>query len=127
MAIHTSLPIYVAAMKLLDVVTESTLQMRRDAKKPLGEQMMADSLDITTLIQTANMEQDKMAPITEILRKKSRVETLLQISLNRRAISPGLYGLASRAAVSVGQQAIGWRRNSQQRQLSGSQGNPARA
>lgn len=127
MAIHTDLQIHVAATKLLEAVTESTLHMRRDAKKPIGERMIGEALDITTLIQMANMDQDKTGHLTEILKKKCRVETLLNVALNKKVISPGLYGLASRWAVSVGQQATGWKKNSQQRQLHDRQGGHASA
>lgn len=127
MGLHTDLKIHTAARKLLGAVTESTIQMRRDVKQSLGKMMIDESLDITTLIQRANMDKDKSPHLNALLEKKCRVEVLLQVSLDGRFISPGLYGTAIRFAQSVGQQAIGWRRNSQERQLQDSQGDSARA
>lgn len=127
MGVHTKLSIHVAAMKLLDAVTEANLQMRRDAKPSLGRKLIDESLDITSLIQAANMADDKVPSLTKVLLAKSRVEALLQVSLDKKLISTGLYAEASRWTTSVGQQAIGWRRSSQQRQLHGPQGGNARA
>lgn len=127
MALHTELKIHTAAFNLLEAVTDSMIQMRRDAKQSLGRKMLDESLDITTLIQRANMDRDKTGHLAAVLEKKCRVEALLRVALNKRFISTGLYAVASRCAQSVGQQAIGWRNNSQQRQLHGSQGSNARA
>lgn len=127
MGLHTDLNIHAAAVNLLDAVTESTLHMRRDAKPHIGRMLLVEALDITTLIQRANMDRDKAQHLDALLEKKSRVEVLLLVSLNRKLISPGLYGLATRWSTSIGKQAIGWRRDSARRQLHDRQGGHASA
>ena len=127
MGLHTNLSIHVAATKLLDAVTEGTLQMRRDAKQIIGRALVDECLNITTLIQQANTEQDKVPYLDALLRKKCRVEALLKLSLDKKLFTPGHYGVASAHAVSLGKQAIGWRKDSQKRQLHDRQGGHARA
>lgn len=105
----------------------STLNMRRDAKTLIGKRLMDECLGITTQIQLANMDTDKTAHITKLLVQKSRVELLLKKALDLKLISPGQYGLAVRHAVDVGRQAVGWKRNSQQRQFHDRQGGHDRA
>lgn len=126
MGLHTKLPIHDAALKLFGVVTNCTLQMRRDAKPTIGRKMLDECLDITTLIQRANIDQDKRPHLSAVLEKKSRIEVLLQTALDAKCISPGQYAQASRWAVSIGQQAIGWR-NFEKRPLHDRQGGHASA
>jgi hypothetical protein len=127
MGLHTDLRIHSAATKLLDTVTDGVLQMRRDAKKPIGEKMIDECLDITTLIQLANTEKDKTGPLAALLQKKCRVEALLKVSLDKKLISPGHYALATQQAVNLGKQAVNWRNDSQRRQLRDSHGSHASA
>ena len=127
MGLHTNLRIYTAAEKLLEAVTEGTFNMRRDAKPILGKQLVKECLDITTLIQEANIERDKTASLNRLLQKKSRVETLLKVAMNKARFSTGHYAIASAHAVDLGRQAVGWRNSSQQRQLHDRQGGDARA
>lgn len=127
MGLHTDLRIHTAAAKLLDAVTESALQMRRDAKKFIGEKLLDDCLDIQTLIQRANIATDKTPYLDAVLEKKCRIEALLKLSLDKRLISTGHYSIATEHAVSLGRQAVGWRNSSKQRQLHDRQGGHASA
>lgn len=127
MGLHTNLRIYTAAEKLLETVTEGTFNMRRDAKPILGEKLVRECLDITTLIQEANTERDKAPYLNRLLQKKCRVEALLKVALNKARFSTGHYAIASAHAVDLGRQAVGWRNDSQKRQLHDRQGGDARA
>lgn len=127
MALHTSLRIHTAAENLLEAVIEGTFNMRRDAKPILGKQLVEECLEITSLIQDANTSQDKVPHLNLLLRKKSRVEVLLKAAMNKAKFSTGHYARASGFAVEVGRQAIGWRADSQRRQLQRPQGGTASA
>lgn len=127
MALHTTLPIHTASRQLFAAITNAVLEMRRDAKPHFGKLILEESLEISTLIQRANMSEDKDPHILGVLEKKSRIEFLLQTALDTRLISTGHYGNAIRFAQSVGMQAVKWRRDSQGRQLHHRQGGDARA
>ncbi|SRR5258708_29782529 len=127
MALHTELNIHTAAQKLLSAVSFGTLHMRRDAKPCIGNKMVEEALDITTLIQRANIADDKAPHLDAVLEKKCRVEALLQVALDHKLIGARLYSRASHWSRSVGQQASGWKKHSQRRQLHDRQGGHASA
>lgn len=127
MGLHTNLRIYTAAEKLLETVIEGTFNMRRDAKPILGKQLVEECLEITSLIQDANTAQDKVPHLNQLLRKKCRVEALLKAAMNKAKLSAGHYAIACGHAVEVGRQAVGWRNDSQRRQLHDRQGGHASA
>ena len=127
MALHTSLAIHTASRQLFAVVTNAVLEMRRDAKPHFGKLILEESLEIATLIQRANMAEEKDPHILGVIEKKSRVEFLLQTALDTKLISTGHYGNAIRLTESLGKQAVRWRKDSQERQLRRRQGGDARA
>ena len=112
MAIHTTLPIYGAATDLLLRVTAAVDNMPRNAKPVLGTLLVKNCLRITDLIRDANIAEDKGRDLEKLLRRLSRVETLLRVGVELAHVKRPAYGDAIKLTQSIGRQASGWRKSS---------------
>ncbi|CAN7640406.1 four helix bundle protein [Paraburkholderia terricola] len=121
MAIHTQLPIYKVAYDLLDVVTDLVKNMQRDFKRSIGEKINVECIEITVLVFRANVAQDKVPHLMELLERLQVIELLVRLAMDKRLISRPAYANAVELTTSIGKQANGWR-NSALRPLRGGQG-----
>ena len=121
MALHTQLPIYRAAYKLLDVVTDLVKNMPRDFKRSIGEKISAECIEIMVLVFRANVATDKSPHLAELLERLQVIELLLRLGMDKHLIVRPAYAGAIEQTTSIGKQANGWK-NAASRPLRGGQG-----
>jgi hypothetical protein len=120
-ALHTQLPIYKAAYRLLDVVTDLVKNMPRDFKRSIGEKISIECIEIMVLVFRANVAADKSPHLSELLERLQVIELLLRLGTDKKLIVRPAYACAIEQTTSIGKQATGWR-NSALRPLHGGQG-----
>ena len=118
MALHTELPIYRKAYELLSVAVEITRNIPRDFKRLLGDKIRDECLEITVLIFRANVCEDKVPHIAELIERLQIVELTLRLardlkdSQGNHLISKTQYANAIKLTQDVGRQAGGWKKHS---------------
>lgn len=112
MAIHTSLPIYADAYKLLKTIVEITKNMPRDFKQSIGGKLRDESVEIVVLIFKANFARNKTEYLLDLIERQEVCQVLLRLSCDMRLISKGQYANAIELTGSIGKQANGWRKHS---------------
>ena len=110
MAIHTNLPIYREAYRLLDVITELARNMPREFKSSIGGKLRDECVDICVLIFRANTMRDRAGHLLDLIERLQVAELLLRLSRDKRLISTEQYATAIEITTSIGKQANGWRR-----------------
>lgn len=121
MAIHTTLPIYKVAYRLLDVATDLIKHMQRDFKRSIGEKITTECVEITVLVFRANVATDKGPHLVELVERLQVIDLMLRLAMDKRLISRLGYAQAVELTTSIGKQAVGWRRAAS-RPLHGGQG-----
>jgi hypothetical protein len=112
MAIHTDLDVYKLSMDLLRACTTITRNMPRDYKATLGRRIFAECIDILVLIQRANIAQNKVPHLVEIMESVSVIEALLRLALDMRdpvLIAPKQFGVGAKLCAGVGRQVNSWK------------------
>jgi hypothetical protein len=109
MALHTQLPIYKAAYKLLDVVTDIVTNMDRAYKRSIGEKISAECLEITVLVFRANVATEKAPHLSELLERLQVIELMLRLGMDKRKIARVAYAAAIELTTSIGKQCNGWK------------------
>ncbi|AYN21620.1 four helix bundle protein [Alcaligenes aquatilis] len=110
MAIHTDLPIYKIAYRLLDVVTDLVKHMDRHFKRSIGEKISNECIEIVVLVFRANIAQNKEPHLIELLERVQVINLMLRLGQDKRIISRPGYAKATELTTSIGKQANGWRR-----------------
>jgi hypothetical protein len=121
MALHSDTDIYKANYELIFGIVKIAKNMPRDFKAILGGELRDHALMIAILILRANMAEDKMPFLDQIVERKESIDLLTRLSRDLHLISPGQYGEIIELAANVGRQANGWRKQ-QSRQPHGGQG-----
>lgn len=111
MALHTELPIYKAAYRLLDVTVEITRSIPRDFKRLLAEKVREECLEITILVFRANVAKHKTPHIEDLLERVQVVELVMRLARDKRLISNKQYASAVELTQSIGKQASGWKKS----------------
>jgi uracil-DNA glycosylase len=113
MGLHTQLDVYKTAYDLVGLVVDDLIRnMPRDVKKAIGERLRDECINLTVLIQAANMERQSKAPhLVELVKSLGVVELLLRISRDKRYIATGKYAAAALLTTSIGKQANAWRKS----------------
>jgi hypothetical protein len=109
MALHTQLPIYKAAYRLLDVVTDIVTNMERAYKRSIGEKISLECLEITVLVFRANVASDKAPHLSELLERLQVIELMLRLGMDKRKIPREAYSSAIELTTSIGKQCSGWK------------------
>ena len=110
MAIHTDLPIYKAAYKLLDAVTDIVRHMERAFKRSIGEKIANECIEIVVLVFRANVAQDKEPHLLDLLERLQVINLMLRLGMDKGIIARPAYAKAVEMTTSIGKQANGWRR-----------------
>ena len=122
MALHTHLPIYKAAYRLLDVVTDIVTNMERAYKRSIGEKISLECLEITVLVFRANVATDKAPHLSELLERLQVIELMLRLGMDKRKIPRDAYSNAIELTTSIGKQCSGWKNAAVNRPHRGGQG-----
>lgn len=122
MTLHTQLPIYKAAYKLLDVVTDIVTNMERAFKRSIGEKLSVECLEITVLVFRANVAADKVPHLSELIERLQVIELMLRLGMDKRKIARGAYANAVELTTSIGKQCNGWKTAANNRLHRGGQG-----
>ena len=122
MALHTQLPIYKAAYRLLDVVTDIVTNMERAFKRSIGEKISIECLEITVLVFRANVAADKTPHLSELLERLQVIELMLRLGMDKKKIPHAAYAAAVDLTTSIGKQCNGWKNAAKNRPLRGGQG-----
>ncbi|KPD17225.1 hypothetical protein ADM96_20125 [Burkholderia sp. ST111] len=122
MALHTQLPIYKAAYKLLDVVTDIVTNMERAFKRSIGEKISSECLEIMVLVFRANVAADKSPHLSELLERLQVIELMLRLGMDKRKIHRDAYAGAVELTTSIGKQCNGWKNAANSRPHRGGQG-----
>lgn len=110
MGLHTDLNVHKTAYDLLSLVFDDLIKnMPRSVSRAVGDRLRDECIEITVLIQTANMERNKVPPLVELIKRVAVVELLLRISRDKRYIGNGKYAAAAMLTTSIGKQANAWR------------------
>ena len=86
--------------------------MPRNLRRPLGEKVIDECVELTVLVFRANVSKDKVPHITALLERLQVAELLLRLAQDLRCISRAQYARAVELTTSIGKQASGWRRAS---------------
>jgi hypothetical protein len=112
MAIHTSLPIYKVTYDLLGLVVDIVKNMPREFKQSIGGEIRDECVKVTVLVFRANVAEDKVPHLTELIERLQVAELLLRLARDKQFISTGQYARAIKLTDSIGKQATGWRKAS---------------
>ena len=110
MAIHTDLPIYKTAYKLLDATTDIVKHMDRSYKRSIGEKITDECIEIVVLVFRANVAQEKEQHLIDLLERVQVINLMLRLGMDKRIISRPAYATAIEMTTAIGKQANGWRR-----------------
>ena len=110
MALHDSLPIYRAGVRLLALALKVQEQMPRSMKRILGEKITQHCVDMLDLMALANASKGdaRAERIEELLTCQRAVTVLLRVSHDSRYLSPKLWAESVELLGSIGKQAGGW-------------------
>lgn len=113
MALHTDTKIYKATYDLSLLVEKLVANMPRNYKAVFGKRLHEQSFDLVMLVYRANTATDR-APLIRILREGVEAANLsLRLASDLRLISRGQYGEAIALTDSIGRQATGWLKHSE--------------
>jgi hypothetical protein len=112
MALHTETKIYQAAYGLLGVATDYVKNMPRSVKPIFGEGICTRCLELVLLIADANSKpnQERLPLILSILQRVVALEVLMRLCRDKQYISLKQYAAAIVLTTSVGRQATGWKK-----------------
>jgi len=111
-AIHTELQIHKAAYDLLGMTIDLVKNMPRDVKPVVGYPMRDLCVNLSVLIQRANISRNKSPHLDALIEGLGVIEVLLRTSRDRRYIGTRQYAAAVFLTTSIGKQASGWRKAS---------------
>lgn len=116
MAIHDRLPIHRTASELLATVTRIHSQMQRGFKRTVGDKIVQHCADMLDLVALANADrQGRTAHIKAILSHNRAAVVWLRVAFDLKAVSPKLWSQAVPLLESVGKQANGWLKKSNEK------------
>lgn len=121
MALHSDTAVYKANYDLIMAIVKIVKNMPRDYKAIIGGELRDHALTIAILILRANMAEDKLPHLNQIIERKESIGLLTRLARDLRLISPGQYGEIIEQAANVGRQVNGWRKQ-QARQTHEGQG-----
>ncbi len=132
MALHTPLPIYQTSYDLLGVAGDVVLNMRRDAKKVYGDQIINGCIEVALHVRRANMAVDKEPFLLLLLERLEVIELVCRLCRDKGSIPTRHYAEIVQRTQSIGKQANGWRKDAssspqQQRLFHDRQGDHGRA
>ncbi|MBL8518227.1 MAG: four helix bundle protein [Betaproteobacteria bacterium] len=112
MGLHTSTPIYKVTYDLLQLMLACVLNMPRNMKGTLGQDMLRDCVTLVKLVYRANVAQGsrKVPHLDELIELNETLTLCLRLCLDSRFISHGRYAAAVKLTSEIGKQAGGWRR-----------------
>lgn len=113
MALAEDLPIYKTATALSKVVFAGVRGLPRDVRIILGNKLMDECTQMTTLILRANSTEQRERHLLEIRERQKQAEALNQIVFDTTTS----YGIArfsrvTKLLASIGKQASGWKKSS---------------
>ena len=113
MGMHTDLAVYKAAYDLVGLVIDDLVRnMPRNVKRAIGDRLRDECINLTVLIQTANMERNKLPPLLDLVKSLGVVVLLLRLARDKHYISTGAYARSALLTTSIGKQANAWRKAS---------------
>lgn len=113
MALHTETKIYKATYALSLLVEKLVANMPRNYKAAFGRRLHEQSFELVMLVYRANSAADR-PPIIRVLREEVEATNLsLRLASDLRLISRGQYGEAIALTDSIGRQATGWLKHSE--------------
>jgi len=113
MALHTDTKIYKATYDLSLLVEKLVANMPRNYKAVFGKRLHEQSFDLVMQVYRANTAADR-APLIRVLREGVEAANLsLRLASDLRLISRGQYGEAIALTDSIGRQATGWLKHSE--------------
>ena len=122
MALHSDTAIYKANYDLIFAIIKVAKNMPREFKAIIGGELRDHALMIAILILRANMVEEKLPFLDQIVERKESIDLLTRLSRDLQLISPKQYGDIIELAAGVGRQVNGWRKQQQSRQTHGGQG-----
>jgi len=113
MALHTDTKIFKATYDLSLLVEKLVANMPRNYKAVFGKRLHEQSFDLVMQVYRANTAADR-APLIRVLREGVEAANLsLRLASDLRLISRGQYGEAIALTDSIGRQATGWLKHSE--------------
>ena len=113
MALHTDTKIFKATYDLSLLVTKCVANMPRNYKADFGADLRKQCFELVALVYRANSASDR-PPVIRILRERVvAVDLSLRLAVDLRLIPRGQYGEAIALTDSIGRQATGWLKHSE--------------
>ncbi|MBN9640395.1 MAG: four helix bundle protein [Achromobacter sp.] len=113
MALHTDTKIFKATYDLSLLVEKLVANMPRNYKAVFGKRLHAQSFDLVMQVYRANSATDR-PPLIRALREGVEATNLsLRLAVDLRLISRPQYGQAIELTDSIGRQATGWLKHSE--------------
>ncbi|AUT46979.1 four helix bundle protein [Achromobacter sp. AONIH1] len=113
MALHTDTKIFKVTYDLSLLVTKFVANMPRNYKADFGADLRKQCFELVALVYRANSASDR-PPVIRILRERVvAVDLSLRLATDLRLISRGQYGEAIALTDSIGRQATGWLKHSE--------------
>lgn len=113
MALHTDTKIFKVTYDLSLLVTRYVANMPRNYKADFGADLRKQCFELVALVYRANSASDR-PPVIRILRERVvAVDLSLRLAVDLRLISRGQYGEAIALTDSIGRQATGWLKHSE--------------
>ena len=111
MALDTDIPIHATASKLLSLAVRMQVQMPRNVKRSLGDEVKDLCIEMLTAMARANgsMKAENRIPhIVNLLELQRTLQIMLRICLNDQYVSVKLWSQATELLDSIGRQGGGW-------------------
>ncbi|RIJ84970.1 four helix bundle protein [Ralstonia solanacearum] len=122
MALHTELDIYKTGYDLFGKVTMIVANMERTFKRLIGEEIVRESSKLLILVYRANVAEDKVPHLANLVERVKLVELLIRLSFDMKKVSPKQYWAVTKLTESISKQATAWKKYAAKRPFHGGQG-----
>lgn len=121
MALSEDLPIFRSSYDLLEKVIDLSKDLPRMLRYTVGERLIDQNLAMLSQVYRANLADDKLPAITELLVSQRTMLMLLRVVYRQKVVSTGRYAELLRLLDSIGKQATGWKNKEQKSKEDGTE------
>lgn len=109
MALHTETDAYRTGFELFKTVTTMVKNMERSFKRLIGEEMIEEMKKVVILVYRANVADDKVPHLSQLIERVKLLETLFQLAWDLDEMTDRQYWRVTHLTTSISKQAMKWR------------------
>lgn len=124
MAIYTNLPVYKASYSLFLEVNRMLVNVPRDSRYSIGNDLRHRVMDIIIKIYRVNRTRDKVLVIENIREHLLEVQVYIRLLCDMKHISENLYIRLAEQTTSISKQLAAWEKSERQKEARGTNLSP---